>query len=898
MTHGFDSLLRGWFEAAGVVQLPGKKPTPAAGRYHRMPAASQTEVKLCVDGHHEVSADAVVFDTELGSFGLIHELTTCEQLKSSVRKWIEDAAYIRHLMGVRRSGLPEPLSEYLPTVEVVLLVDAGSEPAAQMLAGQMLAAVRDQLRELAGASGLMHAVSVNIGQYRVGDSASLDRAFSWLLPKVRAWFGKPGLEMAPAKRWTSITLENFRCEARRTWKPESGVGMHVLHGPNGSGKSSLAEAFEFVVTGQSGRLGPLVAGGKDPVAHFKPLICQRAPDRAARVTLQESDAVAQVRVVPSASDPVPAKPLVVDLPGSSFRLDQDFCDRLTTLDSTQRMRLWLETFFRRHDRDRMERLRADRTIRELLEKLLPPGTAPSALEQLSKWSGPAQTLLRGDAVTLSGFLSQGMGEMFASTMSGIRELGLSIPEVLERSLKLMEREDGSWVFHPSQQEEWIAVFREAMESDCRWVEERRSKLPEGFQEALRRLGEDSFEGLRSEGHSAQEREERFRRWTHLVARVELLESAINLASTFETFTPAKTDILSKVQPSVGVADLVAERDEAAKERDALRGVLATYTGTAEQLSQAPKRGASAADVNVLVEAVGAGVFEPEIPASQADAFKEVLERRERREFGPVLVGAPDWTRWLGERVRVLEQVAEMATPNLGKSSRSRGVGTWAQDRAESVVRLMAALVDRARLDANAASVFLEQMEKHGLGDAMVELLALMTPARWAYQPIDIQVKLGDPGDTSQERFDMRVHDLEVKQTLNTAELNTLSLVLFLLCAPRVANPYRTLFLDDPLQNMDELTVTAVARALAKLHRMWQGMDGLKEWSTVLLLHGEEDCERMLLEAPGAFYRIPWLAPVDAAELVAEPQEIKASSSHRRGGGKVGLMDFLTFVGAW
>jgi hypothetical protein len=45
--------------------------------------------------------------------------------------------------------------------------------------------------------------------------------------------------------------------------------------------------------------------------------------------------------------------------------------------------------------------------------------------------------------------------------------------------------------------------------------------------------------------------------------------------------------------------------------------------------------------------------------------------------------------------------------------------------------------------------------------------------------------------------------------LNTAELNVFTLALFLLCAVRLPNPLRLLILDDPLQNMDELTVATV-----------------------------------------------------------------------------------------
>jgi hypothetical protein len=97
--------------------------------------------------------------------------------------------------------------------------------------------------------------------------------------------------------------------------------------------------------------------------------------------------------------------------------------------------------------------------------------------------------------------------------------------------------------------------------------------------------------------------------------------------------------------------------------------------------------------------------------------------------------------------------------------------------------------------------------------------------------------------------------------LNTAELNTFALTLFLLCARRIDNPLRSIVLDDPLQNMDELTVTTVARGLARLMRVWQKLDGNGPvWRLVILLHSEEDVESFRAEAQCATYLLPWLSP--------------------------------------
>jgi hypothetical protein len=103
--------------------------------------------------------------------------------------------------------------------------------------------------------------------------------------------------------------------------------------------------------------------------------------------------------------------------------------------------------------------------------------------------------------------------------------------------------------------------------------------------------------------------------------------------------------------------------------------------------------------------------------------------------------------------------------------------------------------------------------------AVNELMALFTPARWGYDDIGLPSNLEDGAlgvglalGTGKEAVRAELH-------LNTAELNMFTVALFLLCAGRVHKPLGLLVFDDPLQNMDELTSTALARGLAKLVRL-------------------------------------------------------------------------------
>jgi hypothetical protein len=156
----------------------------------------------------------------------------------------------------------------------------------------------------------------------------------------------------------------------------------------------------------------------------------------------------------------------------------------------------------------------------------------------------------------------------------------------------------------------------------------------------------------------------------------------------------------------------------------------------------------------------------------------------------------------------------------------------------------------------------------GLIDALNELMALFTPARWAYEDVTLRYQVSGP--VSRLRFEtgeLRGGDdpharARADLRLNTAQLNAFTLALFLLCAPRVENPLGLLVLDDPLQNMDELTVTTLARGLAKLLRVLP-----TRWSLMMLFHGEGDLARFHDEVECGVYFLPWLSPTVRGQQV-------------------------------
>ncbi|MGE4183051.1 MAG: hypothetical protein AB7J34_24795, partial [Limisphaerales bacterium] len=152
-----------------------------------------------------------------------------------------------------------------------------------------------------------------------------------------------------------------------------------------------------------------------------------------------------------------------------------------------------------------------------------------------------------------------------------------------------------------------------------------------------------------------------------------------------------------------------------------------------------------------------------------------------------------------------------------------------------------------------------------LGAALNEFMAMLTPARWAYD--DIVSRFDEHDDSPSLDFVQDGQPAPLR--LNTAQLSAFALAFFLLCNRAREHPLRLGILDDPFENMDELTVTTVARGLGRFLRLRDRLgDGPDSWQLLLFLHGEQNVERVRREIPCATYLLPWLSP--GAELGREP----------------------------
>src|SRR6185369_3247912 len=109
---------------------------------------------------------------------------------------------------------------------------------------------------------------------------------------------------------------------------------------------------------------------------------------------------------------------------------------------------------------------------------------------------------------------------------------------------------------------------------------------------------------------------------------------------------------------------------------------------------------------------------------------------------------------------------------------------------------------------------LNKLTERKLNAALDEVITLLTPARWAYEGLVIRPYARD-GKISVELVTSKTES-QAEIRLNTAELNVIVVALYLLCAPTLDNPLGTVIFDDPLQNMDELTVATLSRGISRI----------------------------------------------------------------------------------
>ncbi len=890
----------------------------------------------------ELQTHGIIQDRSLGTLALIHvcpEMDPNAEQERDIEQAIHDAIHLRQVLR-ERARKSSAFSKTPYSVELVLVVDAGAD-AIEKTNGS-LSRVGDTLREIMARSGFLHAIGVSVlhvdPEYDGGkdkpsiDPGELRRAFPWLLTDVRRWLREASPVGADSQSdpfdLQSIELRDFRGAGSRKWDPtrSSNNGrapenserhrLHLIHGANGSGKSSFTEAIELALTDRIARLERSEHGSDERPKYVDVLTNRqrRAEDpakNAAEISLNVRNGVPDsggFEMVCRVGDA--AWQSTVDVKGKSklaagfwerlrgtqekqkflhagaFRLDQVFSDRIVGSSPAERAELFLNAFFP----DGGHRLEAQKRLGNDFEKAwddLPeevradlrvdrrnpsPEQAIGKLSDLVTSSTPAARFVRwsGLEVDPGTFVPDSLPTLKAHwPADAIKQLGRKQDESRRDSL-LTQLDDSFAATERNARtlQSSIETALPLLQSLDQW--EARSGAIDGTIEEFAGHLNDWLER-----HADWDLAEKSRQ----LVETKLLLSADGDASDSEGLSPVADDS-------------AFEADEPLKTR------LNVLTESARRLdSQREEAHRRVLDFRLADDAGGAtSIDRPHLSTSALEALDRVTATRDSDSLSVVAQRVVQSRE--PEELFLMVGESEPISAQVGRPGGLKQLIDHVERQLSDVQKLLTSLATRKtpfaqlplklkRLRETAEACQKEGSQLIGelkksldgpLQKALNELLALMTPARWAYRDVisdsdferrtnelnfvlpAVEARRAEKSDSGEPHAD-EASSVEFSLLLNTAELNSFALALFLLCAPKLDNPLRLLVLDDPFQNMDELTVATISRAVGRLMRLWQNeAGGLELWNLLVLVHGEGTMGRIRNEVACSAAYLPWLQP--------------------------------------
>jgi hypothetical protein len=375
-------------------------------------------------------------------------------------------------------------------------------------------------------------------------------------------------------------------------------------------------------------------------------------------------------------------------------------------------------------------------------------------------------------------------------------------------------------------------------------------------------------------HTAEEFHVVLNRWLEQTALLDLLQRERSVRATvqiaraagWKPFDSAGAAAIAALGDVTEVGTLGQSECEGSAAVDELQAKLASFRPSMSDQSDgdAAKRRVSLPVVEALNAISRFLLTQDELERFGLLGHKvaAVINAADMPTYARIIIGTDKWAEPILNDLDALiavcnalraDDVTAPAWPGKGSCAEyDEAMQTHATRRAAGR-ELSVRFIDKLRLDTGATGEF-----DGSLIAALNEVIALFTPARWAYPDIRLPPNLADG------KLGLPMHLGDAESTvcadlhLNTAELNLFTVALFLLCIGRVPKPLNLLVFDDPLQNMDELTSTALARGLAKILRMWADLGRTEE--VLLLFHGYNDLDRFRTEIAAATYRLPWLSP--------------------------------------
>ena len=387
----------------------------------------------------------------------------------------------------------------------------------------------------------------------------------------------------------------------------------------------------------------------------------------------------------------------------------------------------------------------------------------------------------------------------------------------------------------------------------------------GSRAALARVGSwtpDSNQASMEYSHALRE-------WAERLALRDVLQKSLDVTKTIAAarqggWTGAPDKAAGLMSLPTDVAALTNAAEDCAKEQDEFLQQLQSGApaGTAGASAVASVTSLTSTEINDLnLTGEWWGRLQPTPLAEPCGAaIQKAISENKAIGLGPIMVGSEKWADRLTAFLTPINPALETLLA-FDQPPSSMPDATPPPIYRSPVVRLTGfkTALACARTEDEAAKQVDETLKKRllELSPALDEMVALFTPARWAYEGILVQAERRD-GKATVELMNSKTSS-QADLRLKTAELNMIVLALYLLCGPTIDNPLSTIILDDPLQNMDELTAATVARGVAKIAALMP-----EGWQFIIMFHGDEDLETFSREVRGSVYRLPWLGPVGIA----------------------------------
>ena len=820
-----------------VAGLEGPVPTSRSV----MPLSEGTVLR-CFDHLDVADLDALVIDPMLNVLGFVHIASAPEGETPGTaiaESLIQQAGYLRFL-AAEMYGHERPA----PAIELVL-----ARPSWE------IDNLRRQLGRINRETHLLHGIGLNLLDIERLRSRNLARAFCWLLPATRRLYESYTTEQDD-RVYDSVTLKIGTLRNIRDLTLRLSERVTVIRGRNGTGKSTIAEAAELALTGDSARLRDLSGGSNTDV--LRALRPMDAPNASVEVTLSRGPLERSW-----SGEPPHRQPQITAL---AFRLDVQDMQRLSASDPVRRLAILDKAFS----------LGADREQR-----------FAQALNALT-------LALHKNAHIIADLFPQGSAEE-ADVVPPInvrKKLARHVASLIQAKERNTHRRLVSALLHPHDpkdfetlgieiaslpSDELTVYLDEAVKEFSDHMAVVRHQLPAAI-EALRSVADWRYRRIEKSTSTLKDRDAALQKMQRLVAIHETISSLASLAAAADAMLEAAErqpnragDDESEARALEGLRVLV-DLDEQINLRlisNDIEADLFRYADLAAMLDvedgntpiMAPRRaqpltrrGQEALDALAPMLKGPLNAFSPDVGLGTTVA-RAMASPEQRIAFGDIAIGSSGWANvpmQIMERLqKVLRNVEDSEHPGVAPSQR------WAD-----LIELQQTLEEYDSQEKALSSTFMRKLDPFAA--AFNEVVALMTTARWAYDPLRLTVNEQRTGlPIAIERSGEG--GVGVEAILNTAELNVITLALFLLLAPRMPNDARLLVLDDPWHAMDEQSASTASRALSQILKLLP-----PEWRVLALVHGDFHAATLSRETSAEQQSLSWFDTRVSLSLEASP----------------------------